>query len=242
MNKRIESLFFRFIVILFLLGILLSRIIGHTEETSSPVIISSTMEDYLVSQKLAVTALTPKNYSTWIQEIKEIATRAQVWEYVDPEGDESELDMLKYSKFKNYIKIVSIATSGSTQETTIESFSLVFVFTACEDYDDLSKAQQRSYDAKERFYKALQQEVRMTSLEIQKVHTIVLESARGYIAVNRMASFVREILISLFNKFKRPDADLQLQIDERYEELKASNPSSAAISPSYRPSIWLSIH
>lgn len=65
------------------------------------------MEDYLVPQKLIVSALTPKNYSTWIQEIKGIATRAQVWKYVDPEGDEPEPVMPKYPKFGDYPQGIS---------------------------------------------------------------------------------------------------------------------------------------
>ena len=187
------------------------------------------MEDYLVPQKLIVSALTPKNFSSWIQEIKGIATRAQVWEYVDPEGLESEPVAPKYPRFGDYIKIVPIVTPASIQETVTEGFPPVLVPVMCEDYDDLSEAQQKSYDAKERSYRALQQEAKMSSIGIQKVHTAILESARGYLAVNRKASPVREILISLASKFKRPDADLQLQIDEKYEELKASHPIKGQI-------------
>ena len=38
-----------------------------------------------------------KNYNSWIEEIKEIATRAQIWEYVDFENSESESVASKYS-------------------------------------------------------------------------------------------------------------------------------------------------
>ena len=64
---------------------------------------------------------------------------------------------------------------------------------------------------------------------IQRVHTAVLKSARGYIAVHRKAAPVRDILISLALKFKRLDEDLQLQMDEKYEELKATDPAKGQI-------------
>ena len=115
-------------------------------------------------------------------------------------------------------------TSNSTQSTIADDLNPPdLVSVACEDYEDLSETQRKSYDAKKRSYRALQQEVKMANMSIQKIHTTVLKSARDYIAVNRKTSFVRDILISLVSKFKRLDENLQLQIDERYEKLKASH-------------------
>jgi hypothetical protein len=188
-------------------------------------LVCNQMEDYLTQshQKITVSVLTPKNYFSWIQEIKRIASRAQVWEYVDSDGSEPESVAPKYFKFQDYIKIVPADTLAFTQSQTIIESPSVLVSEKCTDYDDLSVHQQKSYDAKERSYRALLHEAKSTGIGIQKVHTAVLESARSYISVSRKASSVREILISLTLKFKRKDEDLQLQVDQKYEELKVTH-------------------
>jgi hypothetical protein len=138
---------------------------------------------------------------------------------------------LKYPKFQDYIKIVSADTSTFTQSQTVIEFPPVLISEKCSDYDDLSIQQQKSYDAKERTYRALQHEAKSAGIDIQKVHTAILESARSYIAVSRKASSIREILISLTLKFKRKDEDLQLQVDQKYEDLKVMHPIKEQIEP-----------
>jgi hypothetical protein len=40
--------------------------------------------------KTSIISLTPKNYHKWIKEIQGLAVRANVWEYVDPQGTKQE--------------------------------------------------------------------------------------------------------------------------------------------------------
>jgi hypothetical protein len=40
--------------------------------------------------KASIISLTPKNYHKWIKEIQGLAVRANVWEYVDPQGTKQE--------------------------------------------------------------------------------------------------------------------------------------------------------
>jgi hypothetical protein len=138
---------------------------------------------------------------------------------------------LKYLKFQDYIKIVPADTPAFTQSQTIIELTTpsILVSEKCTNYDDLSIHQQKSYDAKERSYRALLHEVKSTEIDIQKVHIAVLKSARSYISVSRKASSVREILISLALKFKRKDENLQLQIDQKYEKLKTTHPVKSQI-------------
>jgi hypothetical protein len=126
-----------------------------------------------------------------MQQIKSIAFRAQVWEFVDSNGSEPEPVAPKYSKFGDYMKIILIDTPGSTQsETIIGSPPSILIPEKYSDYDDLSAQQQKSYDVMERAYRALQQEAKSAGIGIQKLHTAILESARAYIAVSRKASSV----------------------------------------------------
>jgi hypothetical protein len=93
----------------------------------------------------------------------------------------------------------------------------------CTNYDDLSIHQQKSYDVKKRLYRVLLHEIKSIEIDIQKVHIAILKSTRSYIFVSRKVSLVKEILISLALKFKRKDENLQLQVDQKYKELKVTH-------------------
>jgi hypothetical protein len=185
------------------------------------------VKNYLTQshQKITISILISKNYFFWIQEIKRIASRAQVWEYVDSNESESKSVTLKYLKFQNYIKIVSTDTLAFIQsQTIIESATFsILISEKCTNYNDFSIHQQKLYDVKERSYRVLLHEVKSIEINIQKVHIAVLKSTRSYISVNRKASSVREILIFLTLKFKRKNENLQLQVDQKYKELKVTH-------------------
>ena len=207
------------------------------------------MEDYSSgsSRKLIVSALTPRTYNSWLSEIKGIAVRSQVWEYVDPEGSESEPTIPKFPKFSDYVKVVPVntpgtdstniptpaivASQGSSQGTVLGDLNgpPVLIPEPCSRYADLSESQKESYNADERSHRGLQADARAAAMGIEKVHTVILESAKDYVARNVRSSSVREILQPLAHKFKKSPDEVQRQIDRQYDELRNSHPVKGKI-------------
>ena len=144
-----------------------------------------------------------------MSEIKGIAVRSQVLEYVDPEGSESEPTIPKFPKYSDYVKVVSantpgtdstntptpaiVASQGSSQGTVLGDSNgpPVLIPEPCSRYADLSESQKESYNADERSHRGLQADARAAAMGIEKVHTIILESAKDYVARNVRSSSVR---------------------------------------------------
>ena len=97
------------------------------------------------------------------------------------------------------------------------------------EWDDLSESQQKSYDIKKRKYRNVQLEVVRVMTEIEKIHTVILESANIYTAMNMRSASVQKILQSLAHKFKKKSEDVRRQIDRRYEALRDSYPVKGKI-------------
>jgi hypothetical protein len=152
-------------------------------------------------------------YNVWIIEIKNIAVRSRVWKYVDSKKSESESLMFKYSRFLDFVKIVSIFIdiSTSTQDkyrlsaTTVVdvSFSLILILESCSNYKNFFESQKRSYDVKKRAYRHIQNEVDRVMIDIEKIHTIILKFAKDYVVMNMRIYLVKKILQFLTWKFKK---------------------------------------
>ncbi|KAL9119402.1 MAG: hypothetical protein Q9187_004045 [Circinaria calcarea] len=166
------------------------------------------MEDtYIATTRVTVTALTPNNYRQWIEDIKGFALQHEVWEYVDPEGTEVAPTAPKYPRVTDYYRDV------------VQPGAAVPVRTRCADYDDLDEPQEV-----ERAYKSLFAESKAATSGVAKVHAAVMESAREYVPMTKRTASVRDIIISLAEKFKQSDSKLRKQIDVKYGQLKNSNP------------------
>ena len=57
-------------------------------------------------------------------------------------------------------------------------------------------------------------------IEIEKIHTMILESIKNYVTRNVRFLSIREILQSLTSKFKKSSKEIQRQINRRYEKLR----------------------
>jgi hypothetical protein len=216
------------LVFLLSLVLLFALLFSRMEEISS----------FAFARKLIVSALTSTTYNAWISEVKDIAVRSRVWEYVDPEGSEPESLVPKYLRFFDFVKVVSVSVlvhiSASIQgeyrlsasaATVVDDVSPppILVLEPCSDYEDLFESQKRSYDAKERAYRHIQNEVGRAMIGIEKVHTIILKFVKDYVAMNMRVCLVKKILQFLARKFKKISEDIQRQIDRRYDDLRGSH-------------------
>jgi hypothetical protein len=155
---------------------------------------------------------------------------------VNPKESESESLMLKYSRFFDFVKVVSVSVlvhiSTSTQDeyrlsasaaTVIDDVSLILILEPCSNYENLFESQKRSYDVKKRTYRHIQNEVGRVMIGIEKVHTIILKFVKDYVAMNMRACLVKKILQFLTRKFKKISENIQRQIDRRYDDLRGSH-------------------
>jgi hypothetical protein len=179
---------------------------------------------FAFARKLIVSTLTSTIYNVWIFEVKNIAVRFRVWEYVNSKESESESLILKYSRFFDFVKILSVSIlvhiSASTQDeyqlsastTTVindVSFSLILILEFCSDYENLFESQKKSYDVKKRAYRYIQNEVDRVMINIEKIHTIILKFAKNYVAMNMRVCLIKKILQFLTRKFKKISENIQ---------------------------------
>ena len=250
-----------------------------------------------------MTPLTPQNYHIWIKELQGIATKAKVWEYVDPEGTKEEPTEEKFPEVSDYSVLVAAPASGvglppatsaylgpagtneepseekisesSTYnmfmaasapghgllppasayvdpaetggEPTEEKFPDVsdhrfFVATPtsgdglpptasaskpmttrpARDYDELSKAQQKSYEMKITIYQMKEKLVEKVTLGIRTVEAAVKASAGAYIPQSKMSSPVRDIIRLLAARYRLSGDEIIEQIHEQFQALKKS--------------------
>jgi hypothetical protein len=93
-----------FLVFLLSLVLLFVSLFSRMKEISS----------FAFARKLIVSTLTSTIYNVWIFEMKNIAVRSRVWKYVNSKKSKSESLMLKYSRFFDFVKIISILVHIST--------------------------------------------------------------------------------------------------------------------------------
>jgi hypothetical protein len=72
-------------------------------------------EDKIATTTVSVTVLTPDNYHRWIKEIKRLAEKYDVWNYVDPEKTIPEPKKGIMSSAAHYQVPVAVAASSTAE-------------------------------------------------------------------------------------------------------------------------------
>lgn len=105
--------------------------------------------------KASMVALNPQNFHQWLRELKGISEKAHVWEYVDPDGQHVQPKSGKFPDISDYQVLVvpqpltSVIAEGGA---ALPQPPLTPVTRPAEDFEELSEAQQRSYQAKISMY------------------------------------------------------------------------------------------
>lgn len=163
--------------------------------------------------------LTPKNYHIWIKQLQAIATKAEVWKYVDPAGTKEEPPQEKFPEVSDY-RIVVAAPASRTEVLPAVSPLTSWITRPARNYDELSEAQQKSYELEFITYRMKQRLLVKIGLGICTVDTAVKASARAYIPHNKMASPVRDIIKHLAARYRLSDEEIVEQIYRRFQILK----------------------
>ena len=172
----------------------------------------------MLISKVTIVELTPKNFCKWITEIKGHSEAAKIWKYMDLDLDISIPTVSNYLEVSDYYIIVAAMTATDTPTRVPAT-----------DYEDLNKMQRSSYRFKLETYKHREREAAKIKAEVQKIRTIVLESARIHIPDTKFSVSARELLKALQTRFKRDDDTLIEQIHDKYKELKEKAPTKDKI-------------
>ncbi len=152
--------------------------------------------------KTTIISLTPKNYHKWIKEIEGIATRANVWEYVNPKGIKLKSKEMKYSDISEY----KVASENNRP---------------AQSYRELTAAQKEAYQMNITVYKMREKQVLKIAHGMRIVDNALKCSARSYIPSDEMTSSCRDIIKILAARYELINNQIIEQIQEKFHDLKA---------------------
>ena len=170
------------------------------------------MEDY----KATMTPLNPRNFHLWIREVKGVAKKAKVWEYVDPDGDREEPEEPEIPQISGYIveeaQDVETQASSATVDPPIRR--------PARRLADLTSDQLKAYKLEMSAYQMVEKINDRVAQGIRLVDAAVKASARSYIPSEKMEATVRDILKLLALRYKRSNSEIIQQIYQQYQLLK----------------------
>ena len=185
-------------------------------------------EESSTPSRVTMVALTPKNYRDWLAELKAIAVKAEVWQYVDPNGDEDVPVQERYPRYSDYnTEIQEVIRATDVRED--EQAGLRQTVRPCRTFGELSDDDKEDYRVRMETFKIQREDARVIKHGMQRIHTAIMESARAYIPTTKKTETEREIVKFLQDKYQRPELELIEQIHHKLNELKAHAPAKGKI-------------
>ena len=173
------------------------------------------MEDY----KATMTAFNPKTFHLWIREVKGIAIKAKIWEYVDPAGSKPEPEEPEFPLISDFTveEVVPIET--------VEGVALARanppIMRPARKITELSDEQRKLWKMEMNAYQLMKKQNDRIAHGIRLVDAAIKASARAYIPPENMESTVQKILQVLSSKYRRSDTEVIEQIYQQYVALKS---------------------
>lgn len=159
-----------------------------------------------------MTAFNSKTFHLWIREVKGIATKAKVWEYVDPIGGKPEPEESYPPLISDYIvEEVRPADAGADDPSIMRSARKI---------TELSDEQRKIWKMEMTAHQMIEKANDRIAQGIRIVDAAIKASARSYIPPENAESTVREILRAPTAKYKRSDDEVIQQIFQQYVALK----------------------
>ncbi len=148
----------------------------------------------------AITTLISLNYHIWINELKAIAKKARVWQYVDSDTDLAQLKSSELSQASDYQ--MNNNSASSLKELFVE--------------------QKKEYKADSIEYEMLDKKFERITQKLRTVNNAIRTSARQYISLNELTSSARKIVKLLADRYKLDQSKIIEQIYEQWRDLKSS--------------------
>lgn len=172
------------------------------------------MEDY----KATMTAFNPKTFHLWIREVKGIAIKAKIWDYVDPVGSKPEPEEPEFPLISDFI--VEELVPRQTDQGVILASADPPIMRPARKITELSDEQRKIWKMEMNAYQLMEKQNDRIAHGIRLVDVAIKASARAYIPPENMESTVRKILQVLSSKYKRSDTEVIEQIYQQFVALK----------------------
>jgi hypothetical protein len=165
-----------------------------------------------------IISLIPKNYHKWIKEIQGLAVRANVWEYVDPQGTKQEPTNGECPDVSDYaVPLESTITVRLDQDSAPR-------IRPVRDYSELTSEQKDSLKVNIATWELKEKRINKIAKGMQIVDNAIKMSARSYISSDEMTSSCRDIIRMLAARYKLTKDQIIEQIQDEFQDLKTWPP------------------
>ena len=170
-----------------------------------------------------MTAFSPKTFHLWIREVKGVAIKTKVWDYVDPAGIKPEPEEPEFPLISDYtVEEIVPRAQNAGEEVPSSAPGDPPVMRPATKITKLSDEQRKMWKMKLSAYQAMEKQHDRIAHGIRLVDAAIKASARPYIPPENMESTVRKILQVLSAKYKRSNTEVIEQIYQQFVALKNS--------------------
>jgi hypothetical protein len=186
---------------------------------------SLTMNDDRISFKIIMLILISNNFHLWIEELKDLALKIKIWEYINSYNQiqESREEVLfEISHFVIRFAFVSAAVDDLITNQA-DQFAQAQHLRVAKYFHELSTEQQENYRASVKEYKRKEKQMIKITQRMLKINEAIRASIKTYILSKLMFVFIKKILQFLIIKYKKIDDQIKKQIHEKFQTLKQSS-------------------
>jgi hypothetical protein len=182
---------------------------------------SLTMNDDRISFKIIMLILIANNFHLWIEELKDLALKIKIWEYINSYNQtaESRKEIL-FEIFHYVIKASVLASSTIFDDfitNQIDQSAQVFTQSRFAKYfHELTIQQQENYRANVKKYKRKEKQIVKIIQRMLKINEAIRASIKMYIFSKLIFVFIKKILQFLIIKYKKIDDQIKKQIHEKF--------------------------
>jgi hypothetical protein len=171
--------------------------------------------------------LISNNFHLWIEELKKLALKIKIWEYINSYNQTAESRKEILFKIFHYdIKAFAFTFSAVVDDlitNQINQSAQASQFRFARYFHELSTEQQENYRTNVKKYKRKEKQVVKITQKMLKVNKAIRASIRLYILSKLMFVFIKKILQLLIIKYKKIDDQIKKQIHEKFQALKQSS-------------------
>ncbi len=191
-------------------------------------VFSSTMNDDRIFFKIIMLTFNSNNFHLWIKELKDLALKIKIWEYINSYDkiEESRKEVL--SKISHFVvKQSDFASSAAVDDfitnQTNQSAQDFTQFRSANYFHELSTQQQENYRTNVKEYKRKKKQIAKIIQKMLKINEAIRASIKTYIFSKLIFVLIKKILQVLIIKYKKIDDQIKKQIHEKFQALKQSS-------------------
>jgi oligoribonuclease NrnB/cAMP/cGMP phosphodiesterase (DHH superfamily) len=147
---------------------------------------------------VSVTSLTPKNFHTWVKEIRTIAKNAEIWKFVDPENTAEMPEKSAPPNVSDY-QVSTQADDGTRPATALR---------------ELNDKQRKEHKLNLLDHQYQEKYIDRINTGIMRVQNVIKLFARMYLPSNELSAESRRMLKTLSDRYKLSDARIKEQLHE----------------------------